>query len=280
MEHVEEVWRTALQRAGVAHPTTSITTKEAETHVEGSVEISASLPLIASTSGTGEAGFTNTNSDEEERKLVQADSYLPLLASHLRENKKRLILEDFHYLPDEVRKSVAFGLKALYEENAYAVIIGIWSEQNLLTYYNGDLTGRIEEINLTWDEQELSQVLSQGEGALNIEIAPGLKQQMIEASFQNVGLLQRLAEKICIEAGVLSSQTTKKTISDIEFLKKAIEQLVSDIRQRYINIAEVFEASMRSDAVLMLYARIYNELIDAANEELTKGMPYSISSKG
>ncbi len=275
MEKVEDVWRTALQNAGVEVQTRSATTKGSETNIDGQVEGQAKLPLIADVKGSVSTSLKSGSSEVSEKTSIQADSLLPRLADFLRKSKQRLILEDFHYLPDEVRKGIAFGLKALYEEKAYIVIIGIWSEQNLITYYNGDLTGRIEEINLTWTPEELLKVLSQGEGALNIEFAPGLRSQLIESAFGNVGLLQRLAEKICIEANVLSPQPAKQNISDIDLLKRARTQLVNDIRQRYTRIAEVFKASMRSDAVLLLYARIYNELVDANDSELIKGIAYS-----
>lgn len=275
METVEEVWRTALKNAGIRQPSTLKTTKKSETHFGAEVEGQASLPFLAGVKGNVDTGLKDETSETDEKIAIQADSLLPILADFLRSNGKRLILEDFHYLPDEVRKDIAFGLKALYEEKAYVVIVGIWSEQNLITYYNGDLTGRIEEINLTWNPEELSKVLSQGEGVLNIEFAPGLKSQLIDSSFENVGLLQRLAEKICIEASIFNPQITKQNISDIDLLKTARTQLVNDIRQRYTRIAEVFKASMRSDAVLLLYARIYNELLDATDEELIQGIEYS-----
>jgi len=276
MEKMEDVWRVALEKAGVEKPSRSSTTTSSEGHINAEIGGQAKLPLLGGVETKMSGSIGDAKSEVKENEFIQSENFLPRLATFLRENKKRLILEDFHYLPDEVRREIAFGLKALYEEKAYVVIIGIWSEQNLITYYNGDLTGRIEEINLTWSQIELAQVLSKGEGALNIEFAPGLKSQLIESAFQNVGLVQRLAERICVDAQIFQSTQNKQIISDIDLLKKAREQLVNDIRQRYTGIAEVFKASMRSDAVLLLYARIYNELVDASDAELIQGIDYSI----
>jgi hypothetical protein len=275
MESVEEVWRIALQKAGVEQSTRSVTAMGVEIKNEGKVGGQLNILGAAKLGTDAKHSEKEESSETKEKESVKSDSLLSELANFLRENNKRLIVEDFHYLLDEVRKEIAFGLKALYEEHAYVVIVGIWSEQNLLTYYNGDLTGRIEEINLTWTNEELSQVLSQGEGALNIEFAPGIRTQMINSAFGNVGLIQRLAEKVCLEAGILNSQTNRQTISDIELFKKARAHLISDVRQRYTRIAEVFKASMRSDAILLLYARIYNELVDASDSELIQGIEYT-----
>lgn len=274
MEKMEDVWRTALEKAGVLRSSGISTNKTSGGTITAEISGQAKIPFIGEVGSKGTGEVTDSDSQVENYNAIQGESLLPLLASHLRSGNKRLILEDFHYLPDEVRKEIAFGLKALYEEKAYAVVVGIWSEQNLITYYNGDLTGRIEEINLTWAEDELARVLSQGEGALNIEFAPGLRSELINSTFGNVGLLQRLAEKICLDSKISETQDRKQTISDMALLRTARGQLVSDIRQRYNRITEVFRDGMRSDAVLVLYARIYNALLDTPDEELISGISY------
>lgn len=267
----DNIWQAALQLLGHAEVSRVSTTNSSSNEASATGSVQTSIPFLGSV--TGEMNGNISSEEENETELTPVgENHLSALARILRERNKRLVLEDFHYLPEEVRKESAFGMKALYEEGAYVVVVGIWSEQNLITYYNGDLTGRIEEINLTWDESELEKVLSQGEGALNIEFAPGLKRQLVESSFQNVGLLQRLAEKICMEANIYETQDEKIVISDIELLKKARAAIVTDIRQRYLRITDVFVEGMRADSVLHLYARIYNELIDATDDELINGI--------
>jgi hypothetical protein len=272
MEHADDLWRAALARMGVSENVGTKVTEATSVGAEATTSVKATMPLFIGAKAEMNAKGSMVSTSTQEEESISEPGYLPLLARTLKARGKRLILEDFHYLPDETRHEVAFGLKALYEEGVYVVVVGIWSEQNLLTYYNGDLTGRVEEINLTWSETDLSTVLSKGEGALNIEFAPGIRQQILESSFNNVGLLQRLAEKVCMEADVYESQLTKKVISDIDFLHRARGQVVSDIRQRYSRIAGVFVEGMRADSVLHLYGRLYNELIDAGDNELTNGI--------
>ena len=274
MAQLEDVWSAALEQMGVSVVLHKTTTETLEREKNVGTEAKAAV--------LGFGGGVETNDREgkeyshaEEQEKIKSGSLLPVLTDKLREARRRLVLEDFHYLPDKVRHDVAFGLKALYEARTYAVVVGIWSEQNLLTYYNGDLTGRVEEINLTWTEDELDKVLAKGEDVLNVEFAPGLRRQLVESAFENVGLLQRLTEKICIEAAIYESQENKKTLSDIDLLKTAREKIVQDIRQRYVKIAEVFHEGLRAGSELLLYARIYNELIDAGDEELIGGISRS-----
>lgn len=120
----------------------------------------------------------------------------------MREKKSRIILEDFHYLDEETRKEMSFYLKSFFEQGIYIVIIGILSEQNLLTYFNGDLSGRVEEIDLSWENKDLFEVLEKGEKTLNITFCDNVKNELVNSSFNNVGLLQRLSERVCFENGI------------------------------------------------------------------------------
>lgn len=83
------------------------------------------------------------------------------------EFSRYIVLEDFHYLPVESQKDFSVALKAFHEESKYCfIVVGVWLEENRLTVYNGDLTGRITSINADrWEEPELRTVISRGEPA-------------------------------------------------------------------------------------------------------------------
>jgi len=80
---------------------------------------------------------------------------LEYIAAKIRESGKRVVLEDFHYLSESQQRRLAFDLKAFWDNKVFMIIIGIWEDDNLLTYYNGDLSGRVEEIDVEWQEEEL-----------------------------------------------------------------------------------------------------------------------------
>ena len=50
------------------------------------------------------------------------------------------LIEDFHYLDLETRAKLAFDLKTFWDYNCKVIIIGVWTQTNLLTYMNPDLT--------------------------------------------------------------------------------------------------------------------------------------------
>lgn len=84
---------------------------------------------------------------------------------------KYIVLEDFHYLPDDTQKDFAVALKAFHEESNYTfIVVGVWLDANRLIQHNGDLTGRVVSINADlWESDELRQAVEEGEKLLNVK---------------------------------------------------------------------------------------------------------------
>jgi hypothetical protein len=131
--------------------------------------------------------------------------------------KKWIVIEDFHYLSEDVQKFLAADLKAFYEKTDLirVLVIGVWLESGKLTKLNGDLEGRIEYINAdTWNEKELLEILSRGEELLNIKLSLTTKDKMVFYCQNNVGLLQQIAESICDNIGITKTQSNVLLILD------------------------------------------------------------------
>ena len=70
-----------------------------------------------------------------------------------------MVIEDFHYLSLDERRKFAFDMKALWGYGVFLVIVGVWSEQNLLTFLNRDLSGRVREVPIVWTHDDLARIL-------------------------------------------------------------------------------------------------------------------------
>lgn len=270
-----DLLKTAFRNMGISLPKEKSSKNKYVSEIQGGISAEGSI-IIAK--GKGQLGSSISNESETISQEISPEGYeedVKYLAENLERVNKKLILEDFHYLGEDVRKRVAFTIKALYELGVFVIIIGIWSEQNLLTYYNGDLTGRIEEINLVWLEPELREVLSKGEEALNIKFSDELKNEMIASSFQNVGLLQRIAERICEIKEIYETQDVTQTISEYDILDSARKQIVKDIGQRYNRIFEVFSRGFRADTELKVYYNIFRTIAGLDDNQLIAGVPTS-----
>jgi len=78
-----------------------------------------------------------------------------------------------------VQKDLAFLLKAMGEYGLFVIVVGVWPKDHLLTYYNGDLEGHVEDIHLKWSDSELKKVILQGCDALRISIPDSLVNTML-----------------------------------------------------------------------------------------------------
>lgn len=268
-----DIWIEGLNLLGVQILETIVEKngKGASNEVTGKVK--GGLPGIVN--GAVEGKSANLNSKETAKTFVAAhgsSKYVNYLANQLIDADKRLIIEDFHYLSEETRQEFAFHLKALFELNVFVLLIGIWAEQNLLAYYNGDLSGRIEEINIGWTNDDLHKVLKKGEEALNISFSEKIAKEIIDSSYENVGLLQRIAESICNIEEIYDRQSEILVIDNMDSLELARNRLVSDISQRYNKIKEVFDRGFKSNTELKVYYQIFRFLTEAKDEDLINGI--------
>jgi hypothetical protein len=117
---------------------------------------------------------------------------------------KFIVLDDFHYLPEETQETFAVALKAFHESSDYQFIIsGVWLDENRLLQYNGDLGGRVTSINADrWTLEQLGEVIHEGERLLNIKFDPAFVEGLLAGSFESVWVVQDVCLRACREAGI------------------------------------------------------------------------------
>ncbi|WP_344174483.1 hypothetical protein [Pilimelia columellifera] len=222
------------------------------------------------------AGLAGKKSDSTEVAPVgQKPADLLWVATAIQESGRRLIVEDFHYLDEPTQKEFAFVIKALGEYGLFFVIVGVWPTEHLLTYYNGDLDGRVENFQLSWTDDELHAVLSSGSPALGIEFADDLAASIVADSFGNVGLLQRLVERLCLDEGVddLTWESKPRKIELGSSLSVARDHVASQMNGRYQAFADNFVRGMRRMPTgLEVYLMLLRAVTEADNRELIEGI--------
>jgi len=150
---------------------------------EGSIEFSGSgelgVKILAKLGlGTKVAGKTVKGRETETQPVGQTPADLSWVSKVLVASEKRLVIEDFHYIAEESRRECAHLIKALGDFGVFAIIIGIWPTDHLLSYYNGDLEGRVEDLHLKWLNEELDSVLAIGSKELGVSMSANLRQAL------------------------------------------------------------------------------------------------------
>ncbi|MBG13997.1 MAG: hypothetical protein CL553_12890 [Alcanivorax sp.] len=190
---------------------------------------------------------------------------------------KYIVLEDFHYLSTETQKDFSVALKAFHEESPYCfIIIGVWLEENRLTVYNGDLTGRVVSIDADlWKESELRQVISDGEAMLNIRFSDDFKNHLIDNCFGSVYIVQESCYQCCQKHGILRTQQNHPvTIGSEKDASELVENVVNQQTGRFNSFITQFSDGFQTTE-LQMHKWLLHPVLTSDIENLRQGVKYS-----
>lgn len=190
--------------------------------------------------------------------------------------KKFVVLEDFHYLPTDTQKDFSVALKAFHENSTFCfIVIGVWLEENRLTVYNGDLTGRVTPINADkWTPGELAGVVEEGEKLLNINFCSGFREHVIANSFDSVYILQEACYQCCIAENVNQTQYPRREIGSSQRSDKIIREVVNQQTGRFNSFLTQFADGFQNTQ-LQMYKWILFPILKASQAELEEGLRLS-----
>ena len=257
-----------------------IVSNKANGKIEGRVKAEGAVGegLISKVFGlTGSLGADGSASHyhEESKKLVGHDiNDLRYVASLIRESGRRLVVEDFHYLSVDERKKLAFDLKALWDYGLYAVIIGVWSQSNMLIYLNPDLSGRIEEVSVYWSNDDLKRILQQGGKALGITFGKEFSDACAKLSYGNAGILQALTLKTLDTLGISEAVDSNIKINNESALQSAALHYADQLNALYQQFAKRVAGGIRTRRDSTgIYAHALAVIVEAPDEMCLKGIP-------
>jgi len=159
------------------------------------------------------------------------------------ESKKWVILENFHYLNDDIQKQFAFDLRAFQELGLRFVILGVWREKNRMAQFNGDLLDRVVEVPVEpWTTDDFRRVAAKGSEILVISFSNQILSNAIGASFSSIGVFQELLKGICHEAGIKETQPALSKLEELLLLDVAIQIKARDYAARHQRALEAIAA--------------------------------------
>jgi hypothetical protein len=232
-----DVYQAVLTQAGVRLSVGSTDKTSTESKLSITARFRAMLPVFGSAEAET-AGSTSAGSGQETRyEEIPINIELPQSVADLLKrirSDKWIILENFHYLPDDVQRQFAFDLRAFQELGVRFVILGVWREKNRMAQFNGDLLDRTVEVPVEpWLDQDFRQVAARGAEILRIKIDDQLLKKTIDASFSSIGVFQELLKNICLAAGVRKTCDVERHVAEETFLESAIRTKTSDYGARH-----------------------------------------------
>uniref|UniRef100_Q07NT1 Uncharacterized protein n=1 Tax=Rhodopseudomonas palustris (strain BisA53) TaxID=316055 RepID=Q07NT1_RHOP5 len=195
---------------------------------------------------------------------------------------KYLVIEEFHYLTEEVQRDLAFKLKAIHElsDRYVFIVIGVWLESNRLVHLNKDLSGRVAPINADeWSDVDLLRVIHGGEKKLNIGFPPGFAEKLVERACGSVYLVRESCFRACEQVGIYKRPehfiSIEQSINVAAILKEISDsgvdypgQIIGLLGLEEIQLNEREEAEGLKDWVLRV-------LFCATAKEMRKGISLS-----
>lgn len=273
---ISQLYTSVLKEAGATIEVSEKATVRGEKKLTVEFKAGGTLPFIASAQGSGGGQFTTQNERAVERKHFEIDPSDPNdVIRVLTEMKfeKFIVLEDFHYLAEEVQRQVAMDLKAFHEKSRLSfIVVGVWLESNRLVLYNGDLAGRLIPIDADrWESDDLHAIIDNGEILLNIEFDEATQAAMLEAAQGNVGILQETCYRLCEAQGVSETQPTRVPVGSAKAVHDIVQEQAREQAGRYQNFLTQFVEGI-SKSELEMYRWLMYIVIEATSAELRNGL--------
>lgn len=186
---------------------------------------------------------------------------------------KYIILEDFHYLPLDTQKDFSVALKAFHEESKYCfIIIGVWLEENRLSVYNGDLTGRLTPIDADkWEGRELRQAITEGGRLLNVKFSDCFVDELLKNCFSSIYIVQESCYQCCIANDVHATQDKVITIGAKRQAEEIVTMVVNQQTGRFNSFLAQFADGFQTTA-LGMYRWLLYPIITAKIDDLRGGL--------
>ncbi len=244
-----EAHASILKEVGYTVTQSSAKTVTGTNKITASFEAKGGIPLIAHAKGTGSFERQDTTESTATMASLELDpSDVNDIIRAMKEiNYNRfMILEDFHYLPGETQKDMAFSLKAFHEKSRITfVIVGVWREKNRLITFNGDLTDRVFSVDVdTWTKNALRQVITAGEELLNVQFGDVFTSELLESCFDSVHIVQEVCKLCLLSEEIFQTQETLAQVGTTK-ASKLIAEAVSAQGGRYngflMNFADGFQ---------------------------------------
>lgn len=141
-----------------------------------------------------------------------------------------VVVDDFHRLSDDAKRSIADLMKTLADESAEhskIIVLGITNAGQSLVLFGKDLANRIEVIQFEANpEHKIDELVSKGEAALKVSI--NIREEIVSAAQGSFYIAQMLAYYTCIRAGVLEAKANVVTTEEsYEAVKSYVMEILS-----------------------------------------------------
>ena len=244
--NVEDIYSSILRQCGVEIETGTVEEKTSEMSASLGIKAKATIWLFGEGEVNASGGLKTGDKGQKTSKTIPFNLALAQDIAELLKIvnfKKKIVLENFHYLTEEKQRQLSFDLRSFQEMGIIFVVLGVWRQKDKLRIYCPDLTDRVVDIAVEpWTEDEFRKVAEEGARHLNVDFTSDVIQCCIANSFGSIGVFQELVKHTCIAAGVSEWKFSAQKIADAAFAQKAIQEKADQYGATHLQALELISS--------------------------------------
>lgn len=198
------------------------TRKESGTS-SGSLNAGAKLSIPHTLELSG--GGTSEKTRLSERSVTYDINPQRAALDALIEGNTSLLVDDFHYIPQDAQKGIIQALKGAVFKGLSVILLAVPHRAFDPITVEQELEGRFKHIEIpAWDIDDLRLIPERGFEALNVATSSALNKAVCSEGFGNPLLVQEICSELCIKSGVFE-RLDKEQRLDPQLLNTALAEI-------------------------------------------------------
>jgi len=179
------------------------------------------IPNIAELSFAADNAVGRTT----ERSITYDVNHKLAALQHMVENDIALLVDDFHYIPQEVQKSIIQTLKGAVFKGLSVILLAVPHRAFDPITVEQELEGRFKHIEIPpWDMNDLVLIPQRGFEALNVGSSARQNDSICAEGFGNPLLVQEICSEFCIKSGIFGWAADPQKL-DLGSLEVALNEI-------------------------------------------------------
>lgn len=233
----DDFWNQIAEKISIPSKVQTTTTLQDSTSRTLQGNASLKLPFTASGALNLQGGKSHTSGiNIAEKEILSTNT----ITSYLIKHNKVLVIDDFHYIADELQLYIARILKDALFKGLKAILLSLPHRADDAVKHNPDLVGRTTFISIgAWQSAELAEIAKKGFALLGYELPESDLNLLTQESITSPQLMQQN----CLNLAYNISDAGKHSASK-ELVLRSFKDTVSD----YTNYDDILEQVLRGPA--------------------------------
>ena len=159
-------------------------------------------------------GANNLSTDSIDTDRTYRIDTIHTAIDQMIKKKAALVIDDFHYVPDDVRASLIRSLKGAIFNGLKVILLSTPHRAFEAIKAEAEVTGRFKHVTVpTWSKEDLAQIAENGFAALNVTCPTSIVSRFTDEALGSPLLMQNFCWHICYDSGILQTCNNITTIN-------------------------------------------------------------------